>query len=306
MEDEPRGPRGRMGAREQCRLILLKCEQKSTRDPMTQWLAAKRSIKAMLQSRQAAKRKERGKTLRELKERRVAITRNPDLPRNPGLRHQESVIRERIAQIEKGKLDHTTESSSARYAENGEQVNKYWFAIGKSMQESSIISGLTMDDGTGVRDTPSMAKIAREHHRNLQAEPEMTPDRREAIRRMELTARGKRLSPEDRTVMDAELSEEEALQAIKASQNGKAPGKDGLPYELYKFWIDKWGKKTSEGPRVPNIALILSRVWNSVGKNGDAPAEYVEGLMSLLFKKKRRDRIENYRPITLLGCDYKL
>jgi len=34
--------------------------------------------------------------------------------------------------------------------------------------------------------------------------------------------------------------------------------------------------------------------------------DYTKGTMSLIFKKKDKMKIENYRPITLLETDYKI
>ena len=41
-------------------------------------------------------------------------------------------------------------------------------------------------------------------------------------------------------------------------------------------------------------------------ENGKHEMEFTDGIMFLLFKKKEKWRIENYRPLTLLNTDYKI
>lgn len=151
-----------------------------------------------------------------------------------------------------------------------------------------------------------MANVAKNHHRDLQAVPAMTPEREEACRKMEQTTTGKRFSAEAVSDLDEPVSEQDVEGAIAAAQAGKAPGRDGIPYEFYKYWAKRLRTKKEDGPELPNICGILAKVWNEIREGHVPPEEYVQGLMFLLYKKKRRDKVENYRPITLLGCDYKL
>ena len=51
------------------------------------------------------------------------------------------------------------------------------------------------------------------------------------------------LSEESKTKLVKELTLEELENSVKQSPNGKSPGKDGLPYELYKSMWDIIGKE---------------------------------------------------------------
>lgn len=140
----------------------------------------------------------------------------------------------------------------------------------------------------------------------MQSRPDMTTGRFEAIREMSTLAKDNQISPPSAERMAARHDRDEAAQAIKAVQTGKAPGKDGIPYEFYKYWVGKLERRTRDDPPVPDIAAMLATVWNTVPDKKSADPRYIEGLMFLLYKKKERDRAENYRPITLLNSDYKL
>lgn len=291
---------------EQCRLLLIKCQNALGRNPMRTWLDTKRKIQKVITSRQTMRRKERGKLLSNLKTHREHLTKRADFATNQGLQHEADLTTERAAAIERRKLERAAESSSARFAEKGEAVNKYWFSIGKSIKDSSIIRGLRDDSGELRTDTDHMSRIATEYHERLQAKPDMDDAREAAIQRMEKTTTGKRMTSSARAKMSEKLSRDEAVKAIKAAQPGKSPGKDGIPHEFYKYWVNRFETKKEDEPAVPDVAMILAKVWNTVAGPQGAPKDYVEGLMFLLYKKKERDRIGNYRPITLLNSDYKL
>ena len=98
------------------------------------------------------------------------------------------------------------------------------------------------------------------------------------------------------------LSQAELLEALKATQRGKSPGLDGLPYEFYAtFWGD--------------IADAFEAAVNDTYTDSDPDPTYAEsfteGLISLIYKGKPsaplpEEAITSYRPITLLNADYKI
>jgi len=50
---------------------------------------------------------------------------------------------------------------------------------------------------------------------------------------------------------------------------------------------------------------MLENVYEDIDEHGVQVKEWAKGVMCLLYKKKDRHRIENYRPITLTNTDYK-
>ena len=55
-----------------------------------------------------------------------------------------------------------------------------------------------------------------------------------------------------------------------------------------------------------SISSILQSVFNDIERHGIEDEAYTKGVMSLIFKKKDKMKIENYRPIALLETDYKI
>ena len=75
---------------------------------------------------------------------------------------------------------------------------------------------------------------------------------------------------------------------------GKTPGSDGLPVEFYKvFWKD--------------ISKPLIRVLNFSYDMGCLSIIQRRGIIKLIPKRDTEPHyIKNWRPLTLLNCDYKL
>ena len=90
------------------------------------------------------------------------------------------------------------------------------------------------------------------------------------------------------------LSAAECLQSLKTMESGKSPGTDGLPAEFYKiFWND--------------VSTFLIDALNMSFSKGYLSISQRRGLITLLPKKdKPRQYLKNWRPITLLNCDYKI
>ena len=90
------------------------------------------------------------------------------------------------------------------------------------------------------------------------------------------------------------MSLKELHETLISYSKNKSPGIDGLTAELYlSFW--------------DLVGPLLLDVYNEAFQEGILPENMRVGLITLLEKKdKNRLLIENWRPITLLGVDYRL
>ena len=96
---------------------------------------------------------------------------------------------------------------------------------------------------------------------------------------------------------DGSLTLGELASALKGLPRGKAPGRDGIPYEFYRRFWDQVGD---------HLLAALQQAFTA-----DSPAlphSTLHGRITLLYKGKGADRAApaSYRPITLLNTDYKL
>ena len=90
------------------------------------------------------------------------------------------------------------------------------------------------------------------------------------------------------------MTRAECLKALKEMDSNKTPGSDGLPAEFYKiFWND--------------IADFLLGSINYAYKTGQLSVSQKRGIVKLIPKKDAEPYyVKNWRPISLLNCDYKL
>ncbi|CAI5458902.1 unnamed protein product [Closterium sp. Yama58-4] len=93
--------------------------------------------------------------------------------------------------------------------------------------------------------------------------------------------------------LEADWSEDEVKRAFRSLANNKAPGKDGLPKELFEAHWDVLGKH-------------FMKLVADFSESAVLPTSTKDAVTILLHKKGGRDQIENYRPITLLSSVYKV
>ena len=86
----------------------------------------------------------------------------------------------------------------------------------------------------------------------------------------------------------------ECLESLKTMESNKTPGTDGIPADFYKvFWND--------------IKPFFLASINASFEKGLLSISQRRGLITLIPKKdKPKCSIKNWRPISLLNCDYKI
>ena len=93
--------------------------------------------------------------------------------------------------------------------------------------------------------------------------------------------------------MDRKISRKELARTMEKLGKHKSPGPDGIPAEFYREFSNM-------------IADELLRVYNEMYEEGALQGSFREGEIAFLYKKGDARDMRNYRPITLLNCDYKI
>ena len=103
-----------------------------------------------------------------------------------------------------------------------------------------------------------------------------------------------KLSEEQRTSCEGQISKEECKRAIEMFENGKTPGNDGMPIEFYnKLW--------------DTLADQLVDVFNLSFQLEEMTTSQRQAIITLIDKKgKDRSYLENWRPISLVNVDAKI
>ena len=89
------------------------------------------------------------------------------------------------------------------------------------------------------------------------------------------------------------FTKDELFTTLKGLQTGKSPGSDGLPIEFYLAFWDL-------------LCDPLLSVLNDCFQVGVLCACQREALLCLIYEKDNKHLGKNWRPISLLNCDYKL
>jgi len=89
------------------------------------------------------------------------------------------------------------------------------------------------------------------------------------------------------------LSTEEVIKAIRALPKGKAPGHDDIPMEFFHECEQE-------------IALDLCQAFTAMLAKGETSEFINKGTITLIPKSGDHARLNNWRPITLLGSVYKI
>ena len=102
------------------------------------------------------------------------------------------------------------------------------------------------------------------------------------------------LSVEDQELCEGIIHTDKAYEVLKSMPKNRRPGNDGLPYEIYyKCWD------------VLGVPLVES--LNYSFENGYLTESQRQAIITLLSKTETdREYLKNWRPVSLLNCDFKL
>jgi hypothetical protein len=143
-------------------------------------------------------------------------------------------------------------------------------------------------NGETITDARGKAKACRDH---LQQQWE----RRDVQQANSFPWHCPRLDPTQTASLVKPITQEEVVDAITHSPNGKAPGPDGIPSEFYKHFSNA-------------LVMPMTRMFNDILLTGKcAPISWSQSKCILIPKKKQGlDNLANWRPITLENCDLKI
>jgi len=205
---------------------------------------------------------------------------------------QYNKLKEAVELFYDKKVDGAMIRSRARWMAKGEKNNKYFLSLEKRNFNSQAINQI--DTGLErITDPKQILDQIRQHYARLfqSTQPNVSAAEFHYFFQEELIPR---LSQDEVEDLEAEITVEECAAALKAMQDGKAPGSDGLTVEFYKkFWN--------------LLKEPLFQCYSVSGEKGELPSSLSRGVIRLLPKPNKNPLlIQNWRPITLLNVDYKI
>ena len=102
-----------------------------------------------------------------------------------------------------------------------------------------------------------------------------------------------RLSKDDREMCERQIGTEEIDKAIGELGRNKSPGTDGIIGEFYIEFREE-------------LTPVLDRLFRWIEERNEMPESMSTGLVKIIHKKGSKDRLEHYRPLSMLNGDYKI
>lgn len=172
-----------------------------------------------------------------------------------------------------------------------EKPNKYFYRLLRVRQNDATMESLLTENGKIVTTQEGMMEEARNYYQKLYKKKEdvSIEDQNFFLNKID-----KFLTERQKADLDSEIELKELENALEATKKTKRPGSDGLPYEFYESFWDILGKE------------FLKVVRFSLNEAKCLPYSQTVSLIRLSHKKGERRLLKNWRPISLLCCDYKI
>jgi hypothetical protein len=153
----------------------------------------------------------------------------------------------------------------------GEVITKYWTGINKPHAPREIIRRFVKNTQAEVpqyeTNSKQMANMAQEYHNKIQKDRAEVPlEIREEKIKTVLERTKRKVTEEQGELMKARLTLEEVRYALRRSANYKAPGLDGILYEVWKVSDQRYESCKRENIQGFNILGMMHRVYNDIEK----------------------------------------
>ena len=184
--------------------------------------------------------------------------------------------------------------SKARWHNEGEKNTEYFLSLEKRHFNTKTIKQLQLDDKSVINTDDKILKEAKSFYQKLYSfcKPQSISDYDNIFFPEGSTGT---LEEQERKECEGLLTIGECLESLKTMAPNKSPGSDGLPVEFYKVFCE-------------DIKELLLSALNFAHAKGCLSITQMRGLglITLVPKKnKPANLLKNWRPNTLLNCDYK-
>ena len=198
-------------------------------------------------------------------------------------------LMDELGVIEREKCMGAIVRSRARYLVEGEKCTGFFLGMEKRKQGNNYIKQIEGEEGEVISDLVGIVKRVGDFYEDLFKKEGIDKECLEkALDSMEAV-----LTEEGKAMCEGEITKEEIEAAIDGMGKNKSPGLDGLTAEFYHEF-----KGT--------LSPILCKLFKCFEERDELPDGLSTGVISILFKKGSRDKLGNYRPLSMLNNDYKV
>ncbi|KAL3688942.1 hypothetical protein R1sor_015251 [Riccia sorocarpa] len=197
-----------------------------------------------------------------------------------------------VKQLEKVRAERWRRWSKIRWFKEGDAPSKFFFAHLKAKRAKEEITTTVTDDGQRINNEEEIIQELHGYYSQLYAQPAVDNDT-VALRERTLSRIKCNISREQNGKLAAEPLEEEIGKTIKAFKLEKSPGVDGMTTEvLRELWMDSKG----------DVLDFVHQFWLT----GKLCWKQQTCVIKLIPKEGDRQKIKNWRPLTMLNAGYKM
>ena len=186
--------------------------------------------------------------------------------------------------------------SKSKFYENGEKNTKYFLGMEKRNQVNKYVKLLVNEKGDEISSRKEILEEEVNFYSKLYETRKSFENCPQSIKDsfFHIDESVQRLTEEEQLTCEGNITTTECENVLKTMKNNKSPGIDGIPFEFYKmFWLD--------------IKEIFINCLEENYRNGKMTSSQRQNIISLLPKGNKDIRfLKNWRPISLLNCDYKI
>jgi len=180
--------------------------------------------------------------------------------------------------------------SRAIWLESGDDNTKFFHAYAKGRKSANSIWKLETPDGRVENSFEGMASIGVSHFKNLfKASNQASIE--EVVRLAQLFPGF--VNEEENQKLLEKVTEDELKETLSSFQKDKSPGPDGWTIEFFQELYDFLGKD-------------ILRVVEDSRQSGRIPASMNSTFIALIPKTDNPTSLEEFRPISLCNCIYKI
>ena len=273
-------------------------KEDKTVDAILLWDVMKMQIRAnsiKYAKQQKAKQKQTEKTLEtEILKLEQKLDDNITDDEKCETREKLEIKKQSLEQVISYKTQGSIIRSKTRWYNEGEKNTKYFFGLEKRHFNSKTIRNLKIDDNTVLNTDQEILNEARRFYQTLYTSNNTSPQNFIGEDLFFQQNNQCKINDDERQLCEGLLTAAECLESLKTMESNKTPGTDGIPAEFYKvFWND--------------IKSFFLASINASYAKGLLSISQRRGLITLIPKKdKSLCYIKNWRPISLLNCDYKI
>ena len=196
--------------------------------------------------------------------------------------------KEELVRIRDSRLRGVLLRSRARWVEDGEKVSSYFCAMEKRNYVNKAMNCLNINDEM-ITDKAKIAEEVKNFYETLYSKTDV-----QDLSISDLVENVPQLNQIEAEQLEGILELEELSESLKNMNNRKSPGSDGFTVEFFKVF---WGK----------LGGWVLRSLNEGFRKGELSQTQKEGVIICIPKGENdRDKLTNWRPISLLNIVYKI